>query len=174
MRKAISIVILMSCFVGNAFAEGKEGLAKYQLKVDRLGPVSVGITPSEAHTRLGMRIEPETPGNEDEGCYYVSPIGYTEDIRFMVEDGHITRIDIISRKIASSGGIRAGDTERAVKKAFSGIVKEEPHPYLEEDGKYLIVETKPGYGFIFETMQGKITTFRSGRLSSVRYIEGCL
>ena len=92
----------------------------------------------------------------------------------MVEDGRITRIDIISAKISSEKGIHIGDSEKAVKKAFPGKVKEEQHPYMEEDGKYLIVETKAGFGFIFETMHGKITTFRSGRLSSVRYIEGCL
>ncbi len=114
------------------------------------------------------------PYEEQQSCYYASPEGHSEDIGFMVEEGCITRIDVFSRKIPSVKGIRIGDSEKAVKKAFPGKVKEEPHPYLENDGKYLIVETKSGFGFIFETMRGKVTTFGSGRLTSVRYIEGCL
>lgn len=175
MRNVILAAILVVCLAGNVFGSGKEGLAKYQLRVDALGPVSIGLTPKEASIKLGMPFEPDTPpANEEQSCYYVSPEAYSEDIAFMVEDGRITRIDIMSRKIASLKGIRVGDLEGAVNKAFRGIVKEEPHPYLQEDGKYLIVETKPGFGFIFETMHGKITSFRSGRMSSVRYIEGCL
>lgn len=91
----------------------------------------------------------------------------------MIEEEKISRIDITSNRFASIGGIRVGDTEAAVKKAFPGKVKEQAHPYLEGDGKYLVIQIKPAFGFIFETEKGKVTSFRSGRFESVQYIEGC-
>jgi hypothetical protein len=175
MREAVLAVVFIFCLAATAFARGKESLTKYLLQADRLGPVSIGLTPTEASAKMGIHLETSaSPDEEEQSCYYVSPQGYSKDIGFMVEEGCITRIDIISRRIASVRGIRVGNSENAVKRAFPGMVKEEPHPYLEEDGKYLVIEIKPGFGFIFETLQGKITSFRSGRLSSVRYIEGCL
>lgn len=157
-----------------AFAADLKKLEKQQLQVDRLGPITVGMTVKEAAEKSGIKLketEPSDSGND--ACYYVYPDGKYGDIGFMIEEEKISRIDITSRKFASVGGIRVGDTEAAVKNAFPGKVKEQPHPYLEGDGKYLIIKLKPGYGFIFETEKGKVTSFRSGKFESVQYIEGC-
>jgi hypothetical protein len=174
-RKLTLIAILIAVCVSTAFAEGNVKLAKYQLEVDRYGPVLIGMTPQEGSGKLGISLIPvEQPSKEELSCYYVYPDGKFDDMGFMVQDGRITRIDVYSKKVSSTGGIRIGDAEGAVKKAFPGKVKEEIHPYIGEEGKYLIVETKRGFAFIFETNNGKITSFRSGRLSPVKYIEGCL
>lgn len=158
-----------------AFAGADAKLTKHRLNVDRYGPVVIGMTPQEASKKLGISMIPAEQPSEDElSCYYVYPDGKFDDMGFMVQGGRITRIDVYSNRISSTGGICIGDEEDAVKKAFPGKVKEEIHPYLDEEGKYLIVETKSGFAFIFETHNGRITSFRSGRLSSVKYIEGCL
>jgi hypothetical protein len=145
----------------------------FQLQVDRYGPVEIGMTPEEAFAKLGAALPDAFYDDEDEDCYYTSPyVG--DDFAFMVVKGRIARIDVFLAGIESEGGIRIGDSEEAVRRAFPGRVKEEPHPYLDEEGKYLIVETKPGFAFVFETDKGKVTTFRSGELEAVLAIEGCL
>lgn len=174
-RKLILTAILILSCVSSALAEGNVKPAKYQLEVDRYGPVVIGMTPQEASGKLGISLIPaEQPSKEELSCYYIYPDGKFDDMGFMVEDGRINRIDVYSTKVAAVGGIRIGDAEGAVKKAFPGKVTEEIHPYIGEEGKYLIVETKSGFAFVIETNNGKITTFRSGKLSSVKYIEGCL
>jgi hypothetical protein len=147
----------------------------HDLQVDRYGPVAIGMTPPQASAKLGVTLIPEGPlDDEAKACHYEYPSGDYQDIGFMVEDGHITRIDIRSIKLSTDTKIRIGDFEEVITKTYRGKVKEEIHPYIGKEGKYLIVETKPGFAFIFETDRGKITTFRSGKLSSVKYIEGCL
>jgi hypothetical protein len=147
----------------------------HDLKVDRYGPVVIGMTPAQASAKLGVTLFPEGPlDDEAKVCHYEYPSDDYQDIGFMVEDGHITRIDIRSIKISTETKIRIGDSEEAVTKAYPGNITEEIHPYIGKEGKYLIVAIKSGYAFIFETDREKITSFRSGRLSSVKYIEGCL
>ena len=173
-RLSLPVIIIFFCII-NVFAGEIEKLNTYQLEVDRYGPVQIGMTPQEASTKLGISLVPaDLPSEEDIVCHYVYPEGKFDDVGFMVEYGHITRIDIYSKKISSVGAIHIGDSETAVKQAFPGKVKEEIHPYIGSEGKYLIVETKKGFAFVFETDRGKVTTFRAGRLSSVQYIEGCL
>lgn len=46
----------------------------------------------------------------------------------MVERGGITRIDVSSWRVAAVGGVRVGDGGKAVHRAFTGKVREEPHP----------------------------------------------
>ncbi|MDO8545775.1 MAG: hypothetical protein Q7R68_00300 [Nitrospirales bacterium] len=175
MRKFISLVLATVFCASYAIAETKTNFLKFQLQVDRYGPVIVGMTPTVASAKLGVGLAPPAKLDKDEeSCHYVFPNSNSNDISFMVEDGRITRIDVDSKAIPSTGGIRIGDLEEAAKRAFPKKVKEEIHPYIGAEGKYLIVETKPGYAFIYETDHGKITSFRSGKLSSVRYIEGCL
>jgi hypothetical protein len=112
MRDFIAAVVLVLWLAGAVFAADKSEILKYQLHVDRLGPVIVGMTPKEAGKSLGMPVEYDGPANEiDQGCHFVSPKGYSKDIAFMIEDGRITRIDIISRSVASVKGIRIGDPE---------------------------------------------------------------
>ncbi len=178
MRKNLLTLAIVACCVSTVWAGTNSSIPLYVLQVDRYGPVVIGMTPDEASVKLKLPLIPEhqldRDDKESEACHYEYPSGDYQDIGFMVENGHITRIDVHSKKISTISKIHIGDSEESVKKAFPGKVTEEIHPYIGREGKYLIVETKPGYAFIFETDRGKITTFRSGRLSSVRYIEGCL
>ena len=174
MRTSIAAITIVLFATGIAFATDLKNLEKNQLQVDRIGPISVGMTAKEASEKSGIELKEAEPSDlGDEGCYYVYPDGKYGDIGFMIEEELITRIEVESRKVASAGGIRIGDTEVAVKKTFPGKVKEQVHPYIGKVGKYLIVKTKPGFGYTFETEKGKITSFRSGRFDSEQYIEGC-
>ncbi len=157
-----------------ASAAAPESLIKYELRVDGFGPVRVGMSPSEASKKLGIPLNLGRPPDEnDRSCHYVFPEGKFEDIGFMVQNGRITRIDIYSNKINASHKIRIGSNESQVKKAYLGKIRESIHPYIGKDGKYLTVEVKPGYAFVFETDRGRITTLRAGTREAVQYIEGC-
>lgn len=174
MRISVAVItglLSTSCL---ALAADPIELERNQLQVDRIGPIVIGMTAKEASAKSGLSLketEPSDSGNE--ACYYVYPDGKYGDVGFMIEEGRISRIDITSVRIASVGGIRIGDTEGAVKKAFPGKVQVQAHPYLGKEGKYLTIKTKPGYGVIFETEKGRVTSFRAGRIDSVQYIEGC-
>ena len=175
MLKLASLVSVSLLFANYALAETAASFLKFQLQVDRYGPLIIGMTPKVASAKLGVRLLPASePDKEEQSCYYVYPNGKFDDIGFMVQRGQITRIDIYSKAIPSIGSIRIGDSEDAIKRAFPVKVQEKIHPYIGADGKYIIIETKPGYAFVYETDRGKITRFRSGKFSSVQYIEGCL
>ena len=175
MPRIARVILLAALGLDVAYAANPESLTKYILKVDSFGPVTVGMTPNEASIKLGIPLALAGPPDEDTSeCHYVYPNGKFDEVGFMVEGGRITRIDIYSKAIATSGGIRIGNDEDQVKKFFTGKVKEEIHPYIGKDGKYLIVELKPPYAFVFETDRGRITAVRGGELASVKYIEGCL
>ncbi len=174
MRLRAFLLWLVLFCSGIAIA-GEADLSKYRLRVDGLGPIEIGMTPDAASAKLGVQlISLDIPDEGDGVCQYFYPDGKYDDIGFMVEDGRITRIDVYSKTVPTSDGIRVGDSETSVRKHFPGHVKESMHPYIGKEGKYLTVEPKPGFAFIFETENGSITTFRSGKPDSVRYIEGCL
>lgn len=174
--RVLAIVLLTAvCGGGVVYAQSAELLTKHQLLVDRFGPVLIGMTPNEATKKLGVPLTLGRPPDEDDvSCHYVYPEGKFEDIGFMIQGGRITRIDIYSKTIMETHGIRIGDDESRVKKSYPGKIKETPHPYIGKEGKYLTVELKPGYAFVFETENGRITTFRAGTREAVQYIEGCL
>ena len=175
MPRMASMMLLIAITVSAASVVGEEMLSKYKLQVDRFGPVIVGMAPDEASKKLGTPLILGRPTDEDDSaCHYVYPEGKKYgDIGFMVENGRISRIDVHSGIVATSSAIHVGDNESVVKNAYPGNVEETVHPYLGKNGKYLTVEAKPGYAFIFETERGRIITFRSGKLGSVKYIEGC-
>jgi hypothetical protein len=83
-------------------------------------------------------------------------------------------VDVYRGDYFTDTGIKVGDSEAMVQKAYKGKITETAHPYLGEGGKYLIVATMQGHRIIFETNRGVITSFRTGKLPAVAYIEGCL
>ncbi|MDH4120785.1 MAG: hypothetical protein OEV94_03685 [Deltaproteobacteria bacterium] len=179
-RYALVLIIPLVVWLSPALGEKTKWWAKYKLQVDRLGPVVVGMTPEEAAKATGVTFLPdEEPVGEDEiSCHYISFPPYSQthakpEVSFMILDGRIGRIDVDTNAIPNQQGIRVGDSEEQVKKAYPGRVQESPHPYLDEIGKYLRVEVKPNYWFIFETSEGKVTSFRGGQIEAVQLIEGC-
>ncbi len=172
IKFAIFLIVLLLTTVD---AGSQDSLFRHELKIDRFGPVKIGMTPIEASKLLGIDLTPgKETGKDDAACHYVYPNGKFGDIGFMVENGRITRIDIYSIKAAAIGGIRVGQSESAIRKVFTGAVTETVHPYIGKEGKYLTIEDQLGHAFVFETDKGTITRFRAGEKKSVQYIEGCL
>ncbi len=151
-----------------------DGAQKYTLHENGLGPVTIGMTVTQASKALGIELRPAGTLDEDEiHCHYVYPEGKFGSIGFMVLDGQITRVDVDDSSYSTDTGITVGQSERKVYEKYRNRITEQIHPYIGKEGKYLIIKLKKDYQLIFETDRGSITSFRMGKLPSVAYEEGC-
>jgi hypothetical protein len=115
------------------------------------------------------------PANrEDQGCFYVNPKSHPA-LAFMIENGHLVRVDTDESSVPTDRMVRVGDSEAQVKKAYGSEIKAEPSKYTgEEGGRYLTVSSPDQkYGVRFETEKGKVTIFYSGTYTAIQYVEGC-
>jgi hypothetical protein len=114
-------------------------------------------------------------GSRTEPCYHVA-VDARPGVAFMIVDGRIARLDVrqpASVKTAEGAGI--GDTEARIQELYPGRVEVQPHKYSK--GHYLIVTPEApadsAYRMIFETDGTRVTTYRTGRLPAVGWVEGC-
>ena len=142
------------------------------VREDGVGPAKVGMTLSQVNTVLGEKFA--MPIEKDgQACFDVQSTNHSH-VSFMIEDGHLSRVDVDAPGITTTEGVQVGDSEAKALRVYGSRLKVEPHHYID-DGHYLTVRSSNGrYGIRFETEKGKITTFYSGRFASVQYVEGCL
>ena len=149
-----------------------------RLRLDGLGPVRVGMTLDEASRAAGVaiRVRPGESGGTD--CTYAYAAGF-EDAGFMVVGGRIVRIDAGFRepaRVKTLSGIGKGSSEADVMKAYAGQIRVEPHKYVP-GGKDLVYVPNDAayrqYSMIFEVIDGRVGSFRSGFTEQVSWIEGC-
>lgn len=111
------------------------------------------------------------PKKREPGCDFIKFKRYPQ-IRFMVEDGIVTRGDA-KAGVRNSGRVNVGMSLARVKVLHPGI-RIEPHKY-DDKGHYLILDSADGSSAIlFEEGGGKVTDIRAGKKPSVEYVEGCL
>ncbi len=93
----------------------------------------------------------------------------------MIEDARLVRVDIDSSLVATAAGIRVGDTEDDVRRAYGRLVQQRPDPYSGPEWHYLIVTpaSDSTYRIIFATNGIRVLNYRVGFRSQVDYIEGC-
>jgi len=141
-----------------------------------LGPIRIGMNPQEANIAAGYGLELDFI---DDACYYLSPEPVLSNVGFMVADGTIARVDIFAgSNITTRSGARIGMTKAQIIGLFGDKIKTSGHPYVT-GGEYLtfvpVDEADKNFRVIFETDEnGIVTSFRSGRLPEVGWIEGCL
>lgn len=164
-RQLIVIAMLAVLTVGASLADDA-----WVVREDGVGPVMVGMTLSQLNGVLNEKFSlPHDKG--DQGCFYVKPAKHPH-VSFMVEDGHLTRIDIDRAGIPTVEGIQVGDSEAHALQVYGRRLKTEPHKFTV--GHYLTARSADGrYGIRFETEKGKIQNFYAGRFGSVQYVEGC-
>lgn len=109
-------------------------------------------------------------------CDYVRVKNAPAGLLLMVEKGKISRVDVTEgTTIATTAGARIGDTEERIRSLYPGQVTVQPHKYT--DGHSLVVTPKDpaqkDYRIVFETDGKKVTRYRSGKVPSVEYVEGC-
>ena len=109
------------------------------------------------------------------GCAYLPTDRLPPGARVMVENGTIARVDVDSGRIATAEGARIGDSEERIRQLYDGRVVTAPRKYTS--GHYLTITPAVGadsaFRIVFETDSGRVTSYRSGRVPPVEYVEKC-
>ena len=142
--------------------------------MEGIGPITVGMTVDEAEAAAGIRLRVQKEFTE--ACRYAYPVGGPRNLAFMVSYRKIVRVDVFGdSSVKTASGVGVGDQEEMVLRIYGERINREPHPYRPEDGSYLVYRpaNEENLLLIFETAEGKVTSFRSGLEGPVRAIEGC-
>ena len=136
----------------------------------------VGMSAKQISNILMTEVTEElwSPPEEKYYCYYIYPNNIGEDLHIMISEEKAIRFEVRSSKLETVIGVKVGDTEESVLKKLHGNIKVGNHPYEEEGGKYILLKTNDNYGFLVETRNKVVTEIRSGDLSAIQFIEGCL
>jgi hypothetical protein len=139
---------------------------------DGIGPVKIGMSLSELNVALHEGFS--MPEDKDEqACFYVEHAKHP-GVAFMIQAGHVTRVDVDRPKVSTAEGIGIGDSESRAMQVYGSKLKVEPHHYTAPEGHYLtVLSSNERYGIRFETDKGKIVRFYAGQLQAIALIEGC-
>lgn len=146
----------------------------WQVCPNGVGPVKVGMKLSELKTEQHLSYSIEWAQDSDQKtCFYANLHGQS-GISLMILNGRVARVDIDNRDTQTVEGIHNGDSEAHALRVYGKRMKVSPHAYTGPEGHYLTVPTPDGrYGIRFETDEGKIVRYYSGRADAISYIEGC-
>ncbi|GAB4276596.1 MAG: hypothetical protein Fur0025_01880 [Oscillatoriaceae cyanobacterium] len=148
-----------------------------QVYIKGIGQVMVGMTVSEASRAANRRLVSTGDSGGGSSCFYVTPEGGPSDVRFMVTEGRISRVDIWrNSRVSTLSGARIGDTEARIKALYPGKIQVSPHKYVP-GGHYLTFvptdRADRNYRLVFETNGNQVTQYRTGKLPEVEFVEGC-
>ena len=137
----------------------------------------VGMTPEEATVAAGYVLEEEVGLFAGDPCYYLPADPHVPGVSFMVNNGTIARVDVLTGPVTTRSGAGIGMTEAAVRDLFPEQIEQRQHFYIE-GGKYLefvpVDQADTNFRVVFETdPDGVVLTYRAGRLPEVRWVEGC-
>lgn len=136
------------------------------------GPVRVGMPVAEVSAALSGAFRLAEGFKVTDGCQYWFAPPVT-DIRFMVEEGRVVRIETRHSRYATVSGVRVGDTEVSARRVYAGRAVIKPHKY-STTGHYLVVSTQDGRrAVVVETDDGRVVQIRTGQQPAVEYVEGC-
>jgi hypothetical protein len=170
---SIVTIAVFSLTVGTSLAQQK--LTELSpVFIDGMGPIRVGMTVAEASRAAGVRLVRDEPLGD---CSNATPQGNPRGVSFMVTGNRISRVNVYeNRRVATGKLARIGDTEARIKSLYPGRIQVSQHQYVR-GGHYLTFVPKDrsdrNYRLIFETDGKRVTSFRSGKLPEVEYVEGC-
>ena len=143
------------------------------VREDGIGPVKIGMKLRQLNSALQEKFEmPED--TSDQGCFYVTSTKHPA-VKFMIEDGALSRIDVDRAGISTAEGVQVGDSEARVREVYGSRMKVEPSKYGGPRGHFLTIRSDSGgLGIRFETEKGKVARFYAGKFASIQYVEGCL
>jgi len=158
------------------------GVATLVLGFDGLGHAKIGMTVPEVEKALEVKLsttEEPPPGSsatewaEFNGCHHVWNAKALPGIQFMVTKGKVVRIEVDAGAYRTSKGAGLKTTEAQLRRLYPEI-RVEPHFY-DPAGHYFRLESRDRkYAILFETDGVSVTSFRSGYVEPVGYVEGCL
>jgi hypothetical protein len=137
------------------------------------GSMVFGATLAEANRASGGKFA--APGGQA-GCASVRVPGSPPGMRFMVETGHVVRVDVDSVGVMTDRSAGVGMSETDVQHAYGDSLRVMPQKY-DPAGHYLIyTPAQPADSslrIVFETDGKTVTRYRAGVEPAVEYVEGC-
>jgi len=170
MRSGLAIILTVAA---SCSAETRRpGSAAWTVTPDGIGAIRVGMTVDELRTAVG-----DVPGaNVTADCSYVRPSSAPPGVSVMLARGQVARIDVDSAGVRSDAGVAVGDSAAKIADAYAARMTATPHKYVP-GGQYLTVRsTSPADSLrrmVFETENGRVTRFRTGRVPEVEWVERC-
>lgn len=149
------------------------GASAYRITPEGFGELRAGQSLAEAAAAVGgtITLAPDASPECSYAVWSAAPAG----VRVMVERDTVVRVEVTEGGVSTAEGARIGDNEGRINSLYTGRVFIRPHKYTT--GKYMIVMPPAGadtmFRMVFETDGAKVTTFRSGRMPAVEYVEGC-
>jgi hypothetical protein len=163
------------------------------------GPVQLGMTVAAAERSLGAKFAPiSLPFSED--CWITGRAdGKDQAISYVIQNGEIVRIDFYPRNgeqmnLKTTAGIGIGSTEADIRRAYKDI-RVTRAPYYDEESEIEAANTRaklgitapqppphfwmrvdsPNHerGIIFDTEDGKVTSFFTGFKNAIESMEIC-
>lgn len=176
----IALACLLAACSSSDTAEGNTedavattGPSAYRITPEGFGELRAGMSVAEANSAVGGTFALAAEASTE--CSYAQWGGAPAGVRVMVERDTVVRIEVKEAGVSTREGARVGDNEGRINSLYTGRVFIRPHKYTT--GKYMIVMPPAGadtmYRMVFETDGEKVTEFRSGRMPSVEYVEGC-
>lgn len=148
-------------------APASTAAAPGMLRADGIGALRFGMTLAQAEEALGGKAELPTPF--DPACSMVR-FSALPGVRFMVENGVVTRADA-EAGIASAVGAIGEPLEQV--RAAHPEAEISPHKY-DTNGHYLSFPGADGRtAIIMEASGGKVSKMRAGLQPAVGYVETC-
>jgi len=148
-----------------------------RLRLDGIGPVWLGMSLDEASSATGQAIRVDPRTDRGRGCAHAIADGGPPNLRFMVVNGRIARVEAGPGPVRTLAGVGAGSTEAEVLAAYPDRIRVQPNPYTGHlGGKDLIYmpdEASRHLSMLFEVSDGRVRTFRSGWDPAVMAPEGC-
>lgn len=140
------------------------------VRADGIGPLRVGVPLAAASRTLGEELRVTQAG-----CDHVNPTTMPDGILLMVIDDTVARIEVDSAGIRTVEGAQVGDSESRVLELYGARARIEPHKYTYPDGHYVVIAPPNDtlHRLIFETLKGRVTRYRAGRVPAVQLVEGC-
>jgi hypothetical protein len=135
-----------------------------------LPPVEIGMTLAQVEQALGKKLHFDRKDPAAANCFQATRPRDDKTL-YMLERHRVTRIDTRNSSIAGPEGARVGDSEAGLKKRFGTRAVFAPHRYVP-DGHYVTVDY-PQRKLVFETENGRVTSWRIGLPDSASYVEGC-
>ncbi len=173
-----SVVTIVAFLYTSHFASAQSTLNdQSKVTINGIGPVRVGMTLQEAVNSTNIPFTLKVGAGVGSQCGFANPATGPKGLEFMVTEGRIARIDILSnQKIMTLGGAKIGDSEARIKALYPKQLTITPHKYVPQ-GHYLTFVPKDDmdkqYRLIFETEGQKVTRFRVGQRPEVEFVEGC-
>jgi hypothetical protein len=144
--------------------------SSWAVTAEGIGALRAGMTTREASAALGAPLPAVTSAE----CEMMPLPGAPGEAYLMVVADTVVRFDVRDSRFATAAGARVGDSEARIEGLYPGGVRVQPHKYTS--GRYLVVPA-PGdttRRLVFETDSARtVTTFRSGRIPEVEWVEGC-